>query len=160
MLKIFDFVPGWVWAVLLALALAVSGVNYVRMTHAQMKLAAYQAEVAENIRKAEADARAKEQALHKEAERIANEAANKQTVLAARTVAAERANDRLRDEIARLNARPIPADPGAAAFAHEARAARELLGACAERYRAVATDAEGLVDQVVGLQDFAKNVCK
>lgn len=160
MLKIFDMCPGWVWALLLALALGVSGVNYVRMASTKMEFAAYKAEVAESTRQAEAAARAKEQALRNEAERIANEAEARQAVLADRASRTERTAAGLRDEIARLNARPTPADPQSAALAGEARTARELLGACAERYRSVATDADRFIDQIVGLQDYAKSVCK
>lgn len=160
MLKIFDMVPGWVWALLLGLALLISGINYTRMAAAKMELANYKTEVAENTRKAEAEVRAKEQAMQKQTERIAHEAAKKQTVLVARAADADRAAGSLRDEIARLNARPAPADPELAAFAREASVARELLGACTAQYRGVAQAADELRDQVSGLQDYAANVCK
>lgn len=160
MWKIFDMVPGVIWAGLLALALLISGINYVRMASAKQELATYKAEVAENTRQAEAQARAKEQVLQRQAERIANDAAKKQTVLAARAATTELAAGQLRDEIARLNARPAPASPELAALVGEARTARELLGACAAEYRGVAKAADELRDQVSGLQEFTANVCK
>ena len=125
---------------------------------ARAELAAYKQTVAENTRKAELAARVKEQAKQTEVERVQDEAAKKQTVLAARAVAAERTAVSLRNEVARLNARPAPQNPEAAAFAREASTARELLGACAAEYRSVAEVADGLRDQVIGLQDYVHSV--
>lgn len=71
---------------------------------------------------------------------------------------AQRAAASLRDEIARLNARPAPADPAAAGLAAEASVARELLGACSTEYHWLAGEAEGLRVQVAGLQDWAHTV--
>jgi hypothetical protein len=160
MWKIFDVIPGIVWAAALAVALFVAGVSYVRMNTAKQEFATYKAEVAENTRKAEAEVRAKEQAMQSQTERIANDAAKKQTVLAARAATTQLIAGQLRDEVERLNARPAPADPESAAIAREAATARKLLGACAIEYRSVAQGADELRDQVVGLQDYANNVCK
>lgn len=159
-MKFLDLVPSWVYAAAIAVLTLALGVNTVRMYRAKAELAQYRAEVADNTRKAEAEARAKEQSMRKQADRIIHEQTKKQTELAARAADTSAALDSLRNENERLNARPAPTDPGAAAIAREARTARELLGACAERYTAVARDVEGLVDQVSGLQDFARNVCK
>ncbi|MEO8296331.1 MAG: hypothetical protein ABI574_00845 [Burkholderiales bacterium] len=93
------------------------------------------------------------------AEGIANESSQRGVVAAARAARAERANAGLLHEIARLNSRPAPEDPRAAAIAGEAAAARELLGTCAERHRTVAAAADILRDQVTGLQQFATQVC-
>lgn len=158
--KVFDLVPGFVWAIVCAVLLLATGTSYVRMTHAQGALATYRAEVAENTRKAEADARLKERAMQRETERIANEAARKQTVLAGRVATTALIAGQLRDDIDRLNARPAPSDPQSAAYAGEARVARQLLGACTEEYRSVAQHADQLRDQVSGLQDYAVTVCK
>lgn len=158
--KVFDLVPGFVWAAIVAVLLLVTGVSYVRMTHAKGELAEYRTVVAENTRKAEVAARAKEQAMQKQTERIANNAAQNQTILAARVATTQLIAGQLRDDIDRLNARPAPADPGAAAIAGEARTARQLLGACTEEYRSVAKHADELRDQVTGLQDYATSVCK
>lgn len=157
--KVFDLVPGFVYAGIIAVLLTVFGVSYLRMTHAQHELATYRAQVAENTRIAEAQARAKEHEMRNQVDRIAHNAAQKQTVLAARAATAELVSRELRDEVGRLNARSAPADPGAAAYAREAAVARELLGTCADRYRDVATHADGLRDQVTGLQDYATLVC-
>lgn len=158
--KVFDLVPGWLYAAVCAALLVVAGVSYVSASRTSAAFADYRAQVAENTRTAEADARAREQDLQRKNERIARELAEREKELAARVAAAAHAVGVLRDYIAFLNARPAPADPGSAAFAREARAARELLAACSERYRAVATDAQGLSDQVTGLQRFAVEVCR
>jgi hypothetical protein len=160
MLKIFDVVPGWIYAAAIAVLVLVAGAAYVRMNNAHRELATSRAEVAENTRKAEAEARAKEQAMQVQVERIAANEFKKTQVLAARVAAADNAARGLRDDIDRLNARPTPEDPESATYAREARTARELLGACAAEYRAVAEGADQLRDQVTGLQDYAASVCK
>lgn len=103
-------------------------------------------------------ARAVENRRAEEAQRILVEAAEAESALVARAARAERTVGSLRDEIARLNARPAPASPEATAFAHEAGIARELLGACAEEYRGLAVDADGLRNQVTGLQQWVGHV--
>jgi hypothetical protein len=153
-------VPGWAWAAALACSLALSGWLYVGKAMVESEFAGYRAEVAEAARKAESRARARERAMQKETERIAREQADKQEALVARAADADRAVAGLRDEVVRLNSRPAPAAADALAFAGEARTARELLGACAARYRGVAAAADGLRDQVSGLQDFVASVCK
>lgn len=158
--KVFDLVPGFVWAAICAVLLLFTGVSYVRMTHAKAELAEYRTVVAENTRQAEAAARAKEQAMRNQVDRIANNAAKNQTVLAARVATTQLIAGQLRDDIERLNARPAPTDAESAAIAGEARTARKLLGACAEEYRSVAQAADELRDQVTGLQDYATSVCK
>lgn len=94
------------------------------------------------------------------AERTADEAEKRRKATLDRAIAAERAEQRLRDEIAALNSRPTPEAPGAAAAAREASAARNLLGECAARYRAVDERAQQLGDQVTGLQEFVRDVCQ
>lgn len=159
-LKLLDVIPGFVWAGICAFLLLFSGVAYYRMNSAKMELATYKADVAENTRQAEAAARAKEQAMRTQVDRIANNAAKKQTELASRVADAAASAASLRDDIERLNARPTPADPQSAAFANEARTARQLLGSCTKEYRSVAQAADELRDQVTGLQDYATSVCK
>ena len=158
--KVFDLVPGFVWAAIAAVLIAFSGISYVRMHHAQSELASYRMEVAENTRKAEAEVRAKEQAMQVQIERIAENEAQKTQQLVARVAAADTVARSLRDDIQRLNARPAPADPKSAAYAREASTARELLGACAAEYREVAEGADQLRNQVSGLQDYAIQVLK
>lgn len=115
---------------------------------------------AELMQHAEADARAKEKEMQANAERIAYESENKTTQLVVQSAAASRAANGLRNEIARLNARPAPACPEAAAIAVEASTARDVLGECSEKYRAVASEADRLSAQVTGLQDYATGVCQ
>lgn len=107
---------------------------------------------------AEQSARKEEQRRAEESRRVVDELAQHEAVSRARAVAAERTADSLRNEIARLNARPAPANAEAAGYAHEASIARELLGSCGKEYRDLAAEADGLRDQVVGLQDWASHV--
>lgn len=156
--KIFDVVPGWVYALLIVGLGAYSGLQHERLAHRQAEFQTFKAEVADNTRKAEEAARKREQELQANVNKVAQQAQKRQQELAARVTATDSAAVSLRDEIARLNARPVPDNPGAAAYAHEATVARELLGQCAERYKAVATNAEGLTDQVTGLQEYANSI--
>lgn len=75
----------------------------------------------------------------------------------ARAVAAERVNAGLRNDIARLNAAKPQACAGDTTTVVDdgAAAARELLGACAERYTGVAGEADRLAAQVIGLKGWA-----
>ena len=96
-------------------------------------------------------------------ERIAHEDAKREAARAARDAAAAAAVRGLRAEIARLNARPDPypaGDAGLAACAGEAATARELLGESSGAYQQLAEEADGLRDQVIGLQQFARDVCR
>lgn len=96
------------------------------------------------------------------AERTAHEDAQREATRRARDVVAAAAVRSLRAEIARLNSRPDPypaGDAGRAACAGEARTARELFGESAGAYQELAAEADGLRDQVTGLQDFARDVC-
>ena len=97
------------------------------------------------------------------AERTAHEDAKREAARAARDAAAAAAVRGLRAEIARLNARPDPyqaGDAGLAACAGEAATARELLGESSGAYQELAAEADGLRDQVIGLQQFARDVCR
>lgn len=115
---------------------------------------------AERLLAAERAARSDELIRSRNAERTAHEQAQREKATLARAAAAERAVGQLRDDIAALNARPVPEDPRAAALAVEASAARDLLGRCAEAYRRVDGRAQALGDQVTGLQDWAQTVCR
>jgi hypothetical protein len=159
-MRFLDFVPSWVYAAAVAVLVLMCGWLYVAKVKAQGDLSSYRADVAENSRKAEAEVRAKEQAMQVQVERIAKNEARKTNDLQARIAAADTVARGLRDDIDRLNARSAPEDPESAAPAREASAARKLLGACASEYRAVAEGADQLRDQVTGLQDYANKVCK
>lgn len=159
MWKVFDLVPGWVYAAVCAVLLLVAGGFYVLYAREQVKFAAFKTEVAEATKKAEEEARAAERNMQRKAERIARDATKREKELAGRVATAANAAASLRDQINALNARPAPADPQSAALAVEARTARELLGTCSDRYRAVAATADGLAAQVTGLQQFTAEVC-
>lgn len=97
------------------------------------------------------------------AERTAHEDAQREATRRARDAAAVAAVRSLHAEIARLNNRPNPypaGDSGLAACAGEARTARELFGESSGAYQELAAEADGLRDQVTGLQDFAHAVCR
>ena len=116
------------------------------------------ATLAQQRANAERLARDEENRRAKEAQRILEEQGFREAALRARAASAERAVVSLRDEIARLNGRAVPADPVAAGFAHEARVARELLGSCTKEYQGLAAEADGLRDQVTGLQQWVSRV--
>lgn len=107
---------------------------------------------------AEQSARKEEQRRAEESRRVVDELAQREAVSRTRAVAAERANVSLRNEITRLNARPAPSNAEAAGYAHEASTARELLGVCGKEYRDLAAEADGLRDQITGLQDWVGHV--
>ena len=102
-------------------------------------------------------------AKFRNAERTAHEDAQREAARRARDAAAAAAVRGLRAEVARLNERPdpyAPGDAGVAACAGEARTARELFGESSSAYQELAAEADGLRDQVTGLQDFARTVCR
>lgn len=105
-------------------------------------------------------ARTDELIRSRNAERTANEQAKREKATLARAAAAERAAAGLRNEIAALNARPVPESPELAALAREARIARDLLGGCGQAYQRVDKRAQELGDQVSGLQDFVATSCR
>ena len=117
-------------------------------------------EQAEQTAKALKEARADETVRIKNAERITDEQDRRATRTAARLASSERAAAGLRDEVARLNDRPVPEGAESAALALEARTARDLLGRCSDAYRRVDGRAQALGDQVTGLQDFVATACK
>ena len=102
-------------------------------------------------------------AKFRNAERTAHEDAQREAARRARDAAAAAAVRGLRAEVARLNQRPHPypaGDAGLAACAGEAAAARELFSESAAAYSELAATADGLRDQVIGLQAFAHAVCR
>ena len=102
-------------------------------------------------------------AKFRNAERTAHEDAQREAARRARDAAAAAAVRGLRAEVARLNSRPDPypaGDAGLAACAGEAATARELLGESSGAYQQLAAEADGLRDQVIGLQQFARDVCR
>jgi hypothetical protein len=107
---------------------------------------------------AEQSARKEEQRRAEESRRVVDELAQREAVSRTRAAAAERTVVSLRNEVARLNARPAPGNAEAAGYANEARVARELLGACGKEYGDLAAEADGLRDQVTGLQDWVVHV--
>jgi hypothetical protein len=116
---------------------------------------------------AERQAREAEQAKQIQAERTAREQAQREGALRTALDRAAASNRSLLDRIAALDARAAAAaadvpttapDARAAALAHEAATARQLLGSCSQRYAELGADADGLRIQVMGLQDYVKGV--
>lgn len=147
-------------AALFATAIALTGIVTwnVQSWRYEEQIAVREAEIARATQAAEAAARKREQELQRHADEISKDAARRQRLLASRAATTDLAAGQLRDDIARLNARPAPDDPDAARVADAARTARELLGSCATQYRGVAEAADGLRDQVTGLQDFLRGL--
>ena len=97
------------------------------------------------------------------AERVSNENAQREAARKAADAAAGASMRSLRAEITRLSRRPDPypaGDAGIAACAREATTARELFGESTDAYSGLAAEADELRDQVAGLQDFARSVCR
>lgn len=147
-------------AIACAVLFVLCGFFYVRMNWAITDLAQYRSDVAQNTQKAEAEARAKEQAMRNQVERIASNAQKKQTELATRVADTTAAAASLRNDIERLNASGTATGADVATLTGQARTARELLGACTDQYRSVAQSADELGNQVTALQDYATSVCK
>lgn len=119
---------------------------------------------AQRAAEAERQRRDEEHAKQDQAERIARDTDQREADQRSRAVRAEQRNRSLLDTIASLNARNAELsrtseDATARALAHEASAARELLGQCSSRYTAVAAAADGFRSQVIGLQDYVATVC-
>jgi Tfp pilus assembly major pilin PilA len=149
-------------AVLVALLLAAIGVQTVRLADAETQVATKAADIAtlrtqhaNELLAAEQKHRAEEQAKQADSERISHEQDQKLADVTARAVSAQHAAASLRNEVARLNARPVPTDPVAAGYAGEASVARQLLDACSSRYTELAASADQLRVQVIGLIDWA-----
>ena len=157
-LKLFDIIPGWVYVATIFVLTFFGGLRHMQANGYRLELSRVRAEAAQATLASEQQARAREQNLRQQVERIATHAVQRQNDRDRLLAAAQRSNASLRDTIASLNSRPAPADPGAASYAHEAQAARELLGACAQDYRAMAATADELTDQVTGLQEYAASV--
>lgn len=97
------------------------------------------------------------------AERISDEQTKLEAARLRRIANGDAVADSLRNTIDRLNRRDVSTaagDPRSVALAEEAATARQLFGSCTERYRGLAAQADGLRDQVSGLQDDALLVCR
>ena len=145
-------------AVLIAL---VTGYGFGQKAGADRIQAKWNAErqlIASQVAANEKAARSEEKRRADEAQAVLEDQIRREAVSRDRAVRAERAVVGLRDEVARLNSRAAPGDAQAAGFAHEARVARELLGSCAKEYGSLAATADGLRDQVTGLQQWVSHV--
>lgn len=158
LLKLFDLIPGWIYVVAIVLLTMFGGLRHMQANGYRMELETMRAELSIATLQAEQAARSRENSLRQQVERIAVHAIERENQRNRVLADAQRANASLRDTISRLNSRTAPADPVAARYADEAGTARELLGACAQEYRAVAAAADDLTNQVIGLQEYASSV--
>jgi hypothetical protein len=143
--------------VVLALGLLVSGYHFgAKMTRADWEKERA-ALAAQHVAALEA-VRTEEHRRAEQAQAVLEDQARREAAAVARAVAAERSVVSLRNTIAQLNARPAPGNPEAAGYADEARVARELLGSCSARYTGLAAEADGLREQVIGLQQWVSHV--
>jgi hypothetical protein len=69
-MKIFDLIPGWIYALAVALLVGAVAVYEVRLSAAKLELANYRSEVEKAARQAEQEAREKEQQLQAGADQI------------------------------------------------------------------------------------------
>lgn len=102
-------------------------------------------------------------AVNRNAERVTNEEAKRNAARDQRLAVSTAALDRVRSVIDRLNRGDLSeaaGDPRFTALAKKLATARELLGSCDAAQQGVASEADRLKDQVIGLQDFAINVCR
>jgi chromosome segregation ATPase len=146
---------GLIIAAVLAIALAGYKVGSDRV---QAKWDIERAKQTEIRLEAEQAARKEEQRRAEESQRIASEQSKREAEYRDRVAAAEQSLGGLRDTVARLNSRPAPRGAEAAGYAREASVARELLGSCTSEYRGVAAEADGLRNQVIGLQQWVNKV--
>ena len=158
MLKLFDIVPSWIYALALIILVSFSGLTYTRLEKVKIDFSQYKLVVAENTAKAESLARNKEQELQAKIDMEAQDANKRENKLKEIIANSNNSVVSLRDTIERLNASPVSSDSSPAKFWDEARTARQLLGSCASKYRQLAEDADGLRDQVITLQQYASSV--
>lgn len=123
------------------------------------RMAVMQQAHAESLQKAEEFARARERTLAQARQKVEENYAQEKRKAA---VAASRARtqlDGLRDELAANDAAQASADPAATCRADAGALERELLGQCAAALFGMASEADRLATQVLGLQGFVRNVC-
>ena len=155
---IFSLIPTSISTYIIIAISIVAGIQTYRLAEVKSEFSGYKEQVAESTLKAEQDARKVELELRQTVDRIATNAAQRQKLQAARAADVSRSLDGLRKYIDQQNSGNLPGDPAASSHEHDARAARELLGACATEYRNVAEDADRLKDQVTTLQEYAVGV--
>lgn len=113
---------------------------------------------------AEQAARAKEQMLVSERQKLEEKYVREKNKAASAAAGAESELDRLRDELAATASRPgsNPTCPSATSSSGDHGGAgleSELLGHCAKALVGLAAEADRLEAQVVGLQQYIKGVC-
>jgi hypothetical protein len=151
----------YVAAGLLGAAVAALGVWQVQDWRYNARIAQMQEAHEVNLRKSAESARAQEQALSAAKQKVEEAYAleKRKAAVAARSARAEL--DGLRNELYALPApaRSPGANPTAPARVNGVTIERQLLGECAAALVEVASGAELLAAQLVGLQGYVRNVC-
>lgn len=107
---------------------------------------------------AEQAARAREQQLVAQRQKVEELYVQEKRKAATAAAGARAELDRLRGQLAAGG--PAPADPATAPRADGASIESQLLGACATALVGVAEGADRLAAQVVGLQEYVRGVCR
>ena len=157
--KIFDVVPGWIYAIVVGILLVFSSITYIRLENTKTSFLQYQAQVAVNTQKAEVAARAREQNLQNKVDEVSRNADKRELDLKARIASSNSSLNSLRNAIADATSRAAQ-NPGPSPFVNATSIEGQLLNQCATRYRQLAEDADGLKDQVAGLQDYVQAIVK
>lgn len=163
--KVFDILPGFVWALIVAVLLAsnVAGVVMLKSEQAahgetKAQFADYKLDVTEKARAAEAERRSTELASFRNSERVQIEQAKRDEAATAERNALRSERDSLRADAKSFRA-GIARDTASgdvAGLAAKANTAIQLHEACSERYSGMAEEAEPIRLQAIGLLDYIR----
>lgn len=148
---------------LIAFAVLLGGVYWKgHVTGGKAVQAKWDADIAERSKAAlaaEQAARAREQALLAQKQKVEVTYANARKDAAVRASRAQSELDRLRDELAARD-RAAGRDPATSAGTDGAATERELFGQCAAALTGLAGEADRLKARVEGLQGYVRQVCQ
>ena len=148
-LKIFDLVPGWIWAIACAALLLTAGVERARGQHARTQLAEVKAQIATERAAAEKKQRDIEAQRDKDINEVATNAQAQINAISADLAASRASADGLRDASAvaarRARARACAPNPGKGEpDSDPIGVLADVLGRSNERHREVADYADRL----------------
>lgn len=163
--KVFDILPGFVWAIIVAVLLAsnVAGIymlNSEQAEHGKTKVlfADYKLDVTNKARAAEAERRSTELASFRNSERVQSEQAKRDEAAAAERATLRRERDSLRNAVQgfRAGIAHDSASGNVAGLTAKADTAVQLHETCSERYSGMAEEAEPIRLQAIGLLDYIR----
>lgn len=140
MTKIFDLVPSWVYAVIIAALLTACGANYVMWQKAKADLASFKQEVAEAVQKAQEAALKREREIARKMQKAQNESKQRETALRRDADSARAERDGLRNDIASSGGDLSRADRST--LIERATTLGVLLGQCATALEGMAAKAD------------------